>query len=536
MMTEAELAGAIFGETSETRTNASIATGTALEASSGGRVRVKVDGTQLGGESGVMLDTTRSISAGQRVIITLYGEAHRGRRAFVSGVVGESEGGGGGDISELEARVTTLESSVSSLSSSVSSLSSTVAGHTTQISSLSGQVSTISGQVSSLQSDVSSLQYAVSSLSSTVSGHTSTLSSYGTRISNLESTTSSLSTQLSTLSGSVSDLSDDLSALSSQVSGLSSDLSTLSSTVSGLSTRLTTAEGSISTLQSDVSGLTTRVGDAEDDIDALDTRVTALEQGGGGGGDISALAARVTQCEEDIDDLQSDVSGLGTRMTSAEGSITSLQGTVSGHTSSISTLQSDVSGLTTRVGDAEGDIDDLETDMTSAQGDITSLDTRVTALEQGGGGGIPPLKQLSRQEMIDILQPNSAWNFTVDNSNHEGYVINITGTLKYVQICLSIINTTSWSSTNSRYLRKPESAMNPVVKWLRVYPHLTVSGGSQVLNVFDEWLGSLSRWDGRYQINRVTTSGSIAANSHCQLWLSGLIMMSTDTELGTPIT
>lgn len=128
MMTESDIAKLLFQEPDTARTATSIATGIALADSSGGRVRVQIDGTQVGGESGVMLDTTRSISAGDRVIITCYGR-QKGRRAFVSGVLGESEGGGG----DLENRVSTLESEVSDISGIVS-------GHTTSIASLIAQL------------------------------------------------------------------------------------------------------------------------------------------------------------------------------------------------------------------------------------------------------------------------------------------------------------------------------------------------------------------------------------------------------------
>lgn len=117
-MTEQEIANRLFGVgTSGSATSQSLLSGVAVEASSGGQVKVKIDGAQIGiGEQdSVLLDTTCVVAAGQRVTITLFGRDGQGKKAFVSGVVGG--GSGGGDISALEQRVSTLEGDVSSLQS-----------------------------------------------------------------------------------------------------------------------------------------------------------------------------------------------------------------------------------------------------------------------------------------------------------------------------------------------------------------------------------------------------------------------------------
>lgn len=146
-------------------------------------------------------------------------------------------------------------------------------------------------------------------------------------------------------------------------------------------------------------------------------------------------------------------------------------------------------------------------------------------------GGIPPLKQLSRQEMIDILQPpTSGWGFTVTNDNNEGYVINITGRLKYIQVYMSLINSSNWS-TEIRYLRQS----NPTVQWLDIYPHMERAGSTaEIIRVYRAWTSGTSSYDDRYNLARYS-SGSIFSDVRCQLWFSGLIMMPTDTELGTDI-
>lgn len=132
-MTDIELAKQLFaGTASETSTaNASIITGTALASSNAGKVLVLVNGAQ-GSQinRGVLLPCTFSVSAGDTVIITLYGEDGHGKKGFVSGKIGE---GGGGDISQLEQRVTTLEGEVSTLDGNVSTLSSSLASLTTRV-------------------------------------------------------------------------------------------------------------------------------------------------------------------------------------------------------------------------------------------------------------------------------------------------------------------------------------------------------------------------------------------------------------------
>ena len=143
-MTDIELARQLFSsQSSETsKANASILTGTALANSADGKVLVLVNGAQ-GNQinRGVTLPCTFSVSAGETVIITLYGTDGKGKKGFVSGRIGE--GGGGGDISQLEQRVTTLEGEVVELDG--------------DLTTLSGDVSTLTGTVSTLSSNLTSL-------------------------------------------------------------------------------------------------------------------------------------------------------------------------------------------------------------------------------------------------------------------------------------------------------------------------------------------------------------------------------------------
>ena len=132
-MTDQELAHQLFPQEHHgSSAAASLLTGTALAASSNGQVLILVDGATGGSvDAGVLLPTTLSVVAGENVIITLYGVDGHGKKAIVTGKVGESSGGG--DISALENRVSVLEGEYSSLSS-------TVAGQTSSISAIQSEI------------------------------------------------------------------------------------------------------------------------------------------------------------------------------------------------------------------------------------------------------------------------------------------------------------------------------------------------------------------------------------------------------------
>ena len=317
-MTEQEIANKLFGTgTSGSATSQSLLSGVAVEASSGGQVKVQIDGAQIGiGEQdSVLLDTTCSVAAGQRVTITLFGRDGQGKKAFVSGVVGGSGGGGGGDIDELEQRMDAAESAISDLQSSTSTLAT--------------RMSTAESDIDTLQSSDSSQNQRLNAAESNISSLQSTTTALGTRVTNaesaitgLQSTTSGLSTRMSTAESDIDALESTTSGLSTRLSDaeddiddLQADMTAAQSDLTSLGTRMSTAEGNITSLQSTTSSLGTRLSTAEGDIDDLDDRVTALEQGGGGD---PGLANRVTACENDIDALQAD-------MSAAQSDITALQ-------------------------------------------------------------------------------------------------------------------------------------------------------------------------------------------------------------------
>ena len=116
-----------------------------------------------------------------------------------------------------------------------------------------------------------------------------------------------------------------------------------------LAARVTTAEGEIDTLQTTVSGLSNyddtalagRVTTAEGEIDTLQTTVSGLSNY-----DDTALAGRVTTNEGDITTLQTTVSGLSNY------DDTAIEGRVTANEGNITTLQSDVSS---KLGDAPSD-------------------------------------------------------------------------------------------------------------------------------------------------------------------------------------
>lgn len=128
-MTEQELAAAIFQESEGSSTSQSMLTGFALADSANDEVLVRIDGTQRGasGEQGVYLPTTANVAKGDRVIITLYGPDGRGKKGYVSGVVGGEAGGGGSDleprVEALESRATTDEAKINEVITAVNDMS-----------------------------------------------------------------------------------------------------------------------------------------------------------------------------------------------------------------------------------------------------------------------------------------------------------------------------------------------------------------------------------------------------------------------------
>lgn len=186
---------------------------------------------------------------------------------------------------------------------------------------------------------------------------------------------------------------------------------------------------------------------------------------------------------------------------------------------------------------ADGKADAAATAAATADAKAVAAQSRADAAYAlaEAAGGIPPLKQLSRDEMITILQPNAYFGFTIDNDNNMGYVLNLTGKLKYVQVAMSLINEpNNWASTGSRPLRKAEADMDTVVQWLGICPNMQISDSSTyAIRPYQEYSTSHG-YNWNYRIIK-TGSYTMPLYAHCMLWFSGLIMMPTDTELGTAI-
>ena len=148
-MTDQELANQLFSQPKRgSNAAASLLTGTALEASLNGQVLVSVDGA-IGGsvDAGILLPTMLSVAAGENVIITLYGQEGRGKKAIVSGRVGETPGGD----PTLPGRVATLENEMTSVQNDISTL-------TTSVTNQGGRITTLEGTVTSQGSRITTLE------------------------------------------------------------------------------------------------------------------------------------------------------------------------------------------------------------------------------------------------------------------------------------------------------------------------------------------------------------------------------------------
>lgn len=148
-MTDQELAHQLFSQPIKgSNAAASLLTGTALEDSLNGQVLVSVDGA-IGGsvDAGILLPTMLSVAAGENVIITLYGQEGRGKKAIVSGRVGETPGGD----PTLPRRVATLENEMTSVQNDISTL-------TTSVTNQGGRITTLEGTVSNQGSRITTLE------------------------------------------------------------------------------------------------------------------------------------------------------------------------------------------------------------------------------------------------------------------------------------------------------------------------------------------------------------------------------------------
>ena len=101
----------------------------------------------------------------------------------------------------------------------------------------------------------------------------------------------------------------------------------------------------------------------------------------GGGGDISALTARVAALETNDGIQDTDIDNLQTAMTAAQG---------------------DIGALETNDGIQDTDIDNLQTAMTAAQGAITGLDNGKTKMYTTSGGVDTVYKQLQIGTGLDV--------------------------------------------------------------------------------------------------------------------------------------
>lgn len=148
-MTDQELAHQLFSQPIKgSNASASLLTGTALEASSNGQVLVMVDGA-IGGsvDAGILLPTMLSVAAGENIIITLYGQEGRGKKAIVSGRVGETPGGD----PTLPGRVATLENQMTSVQNDITTLDTSVTNQGGRITTLEGTVTSQGNRITTLE-------------------------------------------------------------------------------------------------------------------------------------------------------------------------------------------------------------------------------------------------------------------------------------------------------------------------------------------------------------------------------------------------
>lgn len=184
---------------------------------------------------------------------------------------------------------------------------------------------------------------------------------------------------------------------------------------------------------------------------------------------------------------------------------------------------------------ADGKADAAATAAATADAKAVAAQSRADAAyalaEQAGG--IPPLKRLSRDEMITILQPNSEFNscFTIDTVNNEGYVINLTKRLKFVQFKLNLVSKSV--SASSHRIRDSYVNVTDNVSWLDCFPTIAIATTSSIkVNIYQDYISGGPYWAPSYMFY---PSASISNNQRCIFIMQGLVQYATDTDVGTDI-
>lgn len=202
--------------------------------------------------------------------------------------------------------------------------------------------------------------------------------------------------RLDTLDATAADHETRIDALEAGGGGTPPDLTALEA-------RVTQAESDIGNLQADAMALGTQNAAQDATLTDHETRLDALEAGGGGGGtppDLTALEARVTAAEGEIDSLQAGEAALS--------------GEIVTHDVRINALETAVPNIDTRLTTAEGEvlvqdarIDTAEADIAALQAENVDHESRIVVLESSGGGGGGGLPAINAQIMA--LAPALYW-------------------------------------------------------------------------------------------------------------------------------
>ena len=294
--------------------------------------------------------------------------------------IAELKSNGGGDVSALTTRVSTLETEVSGLTTSVSTNTSDIA----ELKSNGG------GDVSALTTRVSTLETEVSGLTTSVSTNTSDIA------------------ELKTNSG-------DVSALTTRVSNLETEVSTNTTSIASLETDDNTNKNNIALINAELGSLDSTASDYKTVAD----RLTSLESNSSGG-DVSALATRVTTLENDNLTNKNNIS----QNTS---DISSLKIGFNNNTSSINNINTEtIPNILTDISNVENDVQTNKTSIARIDAELGVMDstvsgyktvaTRLTTLENGVSSNATKITNLTNA----LNETNS--NLETDNNTNKNNI------------------------------------------------------------------------------------------------------------------
>ena len=221
-------------------------------------------------------------------------------------------------------------------------------------------------------------------------------------IESLRNTTNTLASDIKAIEAQLGDVDDainQISTLKTQLAELQSLYTSLNRSLNSLTETVSTIETLIDNL--DIEDLDNRITSNSNRIDNLEAdnvdiknRVTALEEGGSGGGSDPNLVRRVTQLETDVDKLNTQLEEYDTL-------IEQLQYNIQQANQKATNAENTANGLSSKVNKNTSDITSINSSINGIKSDITAVNKRIDDIATGGGVDLS--EYVTRTEMTNTI-------------------------------------------------------------------------------------------------------------------------------------